>query len=246
VSARKFFSLLIGLIIMALIISGLLIYRDHHDNWVTASDATLNGTTYAIGIDYSGVMTDQEVQKGQFVQAGQLLGLIKSGTLIDRLHVANLSPNDLPYTLNKRQEVELHAANAGVVQDVNYIAGSFVPANQQIYVITDASQYYATAKFNRLTRQQVRTLTADKIVQLAYNDGTLIPSRIRSINIKQTDYDSYNVELESVPVTQPDPAKVKVGEPLNAVLILQEQDTYTRVADILHSVRTRLFQLLHH
>jgi hypothetical protein len=225
---RSFFSLICGLLGVALVVSSVMVYRGHLDARVPASKAILQSTDYGIGVDYAGVLVRQNIQKGEMVKRGQLLGLLKSGTLIERIREAKLTAADLPYKLDKDNNIELRATNDGIVQSVDYTSGAFVPGNHNIYEITSASQYFVTATFARMSRVQVNDLSADKGVQLTFGDGKVMPARIRSIHITPNE-STYNVELELIPASQPSVNNVKVGEPLDATLILEEEDTYTRI-----------------
>lgn len=227
---RPLFTLIFGSITVVLLIAGLIIYQDHKDSHVSASEANISATTYDVGVEYSGVMAQQNVQKGQVVTKGQVLGTIKSGTLMERLREAKLQPQDLPYPINATSEIELRAANAGIVKTVNFSSGSFVAANQPIYSIIDTNQYYVTSKFT-LGTQQLKDLDQQKNVQLHLQSGMSLPTRIRDISIKPAEGGKQVVTIESIPASQLNQDSFKLGEPVNTTLILREHDYWWHISN---------------
>jgi multidrug resistance efflux pump len=241
---RPLFKLIFGLVAVALLTAGLIVYQDRKDARPVASEATISATTYDIGVEYSGVMTQQNVLKGQVVTKGQVLGTLKSGTLMEHLRQAELQPQDLPYTINANSEIELRAANAGIVKSVNVAGGSFVAANQAIYTIIDTSQYYVTSKFT-LGTQQLKDLTQGNLVELQLQSGLSLPTRIRDIEIKPADGGKQVVTIESIPVSQLNQASFKLGEPVNTTLILRDQDYWSHITDWTTAQWANVQKLLH-
>jgi len=227
---RPLIVLVLGSISVLLLIAGLVVYQDRKDSHVDATEATISATTYDVGVEYSGVMAQQNVQKGQVVTRGQLLGTIKSGTLMERLREAKLQPQDLPYPINTNSEIELRAANPGIIKAVNFGNGSFVPANQPIYSIIDTSQYYVSSKFT-LGTQQLKDLTAQKNVELQLQSGMRLPTRVRDLQIKPADGGKQVVSIESVPVSQLNQDAFKLGEPVHTTLILREHDYWHHITN---------------
>lgn len=215
-----------GLITVALLITGLWLYHDRQNAQVVSSNATIRATTYSVGVDYSGILVDQRVQKGQMVQKGQILGLVKSGTLIDRLREAELTVKDLPYSIDSSNQIELKASNSGVIADIRYNDGSFVPANQDIYTIIDAEQYYVSSEY-LLTRPQVDQVENGKRIDITLADGTVLRSRVRGVQIQGRGA-KYLVTLESLPDGKIPAAQARAGAPVDATLLLQPNDTLSQ------------------
>ena len=227
---RPFIALILGAVGVLILVAALVVYQDHKDSHIDATEASISATTYDVGVEYSGVLATQNVQKGQIVTKGQILGTIKSGTLMERLREAKLQPQDLPYPINENSEIQLKAANAGIVKSVNFAAGSFVPANQAIYNIIDTNQYYVTSKFT-LGTQQLKDLTPQKNVDLKLQSGLSLPTRIRDVQIKPADGGKQTVTIESVPVSQLNQDSFKLGEPVSTTLVLREQDYWTHISN---------------
>lgn len=227
---RPLVTLIFGGIAVAILIAGLVVYQDRKDSHVDATEASISATTYDVGVEYSGVLSTQNVQKGQMVSKGQLLGTVKSGTLMERLREAKLQPQDLPYPINDNSEIELKAANAGIIKSVNFAGGSFVPGNQAIYTIIDVNQYYVTSKFT-LGTQQLGDLTTQKNVELQLQSGMDLPTRIRDMVIEPADGGKQEITIESVPVSQLNQESFKLGEPVRTTLILRDQDYWTHITN---------------
>lgn len=228
---RPLLTLFLGILAVLLLVASLVVYQNHKDSHVDDTEANISATTYDVGVEYSGVLTKQNVQKGQYVTKGQILGTLKSGTLMEHIRQAQLQPQDLPYPVNGgNSEMELRAANNGIVKAVNYDSGSFVSANQAIYTIIDVSKYYVTSKFT-LGTQQLKDLTTDKNVQLQLQSGLSLPTRIRDITIAQADGGKQVVTIESAPVSELNQDSFKLGEPVNTTLILHDQDYWTYITN---------------
>jgi multidrug resistance efflux pump len=235
-SRRAFFALIGGLALIVVSVALLMAYRDYKDTNIPASNAVLEGTVYYIGIDYTGVLVEQHAEKGQFVREGDLLGRLKSGSLIERMREAELTTDDLPYQLDKDDNIELRATNDGVITEINYTGGSFVPANQQIYEIVTADQYFVKATYEGLSKNQIEKLDTFRTAEITYRDDTAVPGSIRDLTIEQ-EGSLYNAELELVPGSQPNAQTVTVGEPVQAVLILKEENAFSRLKDVINGIR---------
>ena len=227
---RPLITLIFGGLAVVLLIAALVVYQDRKDSHVDATEASISATTYDVGVEYSGVLSSQNVQKGQKVSKGQLLATIKSGTLMERLREAKLQPQDLPYPINDKSEIELKAANDGIVKSVNFAGGSFVPANQAIYTIIDVNQYYVTSKFT-LGTEQLEDLTTQKNVELKLQSGMSLPTRIRDMVIKPAEGGKQEITVESVPASQLNQESFKLGEPVQTSLILRDQDYWTHITN---------------
>lgn len=221
--------LLIGFILLALLGGGLVVWRDRQYSRVSAVEAELKASMYTIGIDYSGVLTSQNVQRGQVVQADELLGTLKSASLMQKLRDSELVPKDLPYTVNDKSEIELRAAKPGIVKEVKYDSGSFVAANQDLYTIIDVDDYYVTSTFD-VSETMLKDITTQKVVELTLQNGTKVTTKTRDITIAK-DGVKHKVTIESAPQSKLATQSFKLGEPVKATLIMKDRDSLTAVEE---------------
>ena len=240
---RPFIALIIGVLLLGLVSTALLMWRDRQYARVNALDAELKVKMYNIGIDYSGVLMSQNVQRGQVVQAGDLLGVLKSGSLMQKLRDSELQMKDLPYTVNDQSEIELRAAKPGVVKEIKFDSGSFVSANQDLYTIIDTSEYYVVSTFD-VSEKMLQEINNDKIVNLKLQNDTVVPTKIRDITIER-DGVKHNVTIESAPMTKLTMDSFKLGEPVKATLMMRDHDSLSTVQQWLGSTVQQARNLLH-
>jgi multidrug resistance efflux pump len=226
---RPLAMLLIGVMIVGVLSTGLLVWRDRQYSRVSAIGAELKASMYNVGLDYSGVLISQNVQRGQHVQKDELLGTLKSGSLMQKLRDGELEAKDLPYTVNSKSEVELRATKPGIVKEVNFDSGSFVAANQDLYTIIDIADYYVTSTFD-VSETMLQELDNKKVVNLTLQNGTVVPTAIRDITIAR-DGVKHKVTIESAPKTKLAAQSFKLGEPVQATLVMKERDTMTTVEE---------------
>jgi multidrug efflux pump subunit AcrA (membrane-fusion protein) len=228
-SRRPIVMLLIGVIIVGTLSAGLLVWRDRQYSRVGAINAELKASMYNVGLDYSGVLTSQNVQRGQFVQKDDLLGTLKSGSLMQKLRDGELEAKDLPYTVNAKSEVELRAVKPGIIKEMNFDSGSFVAANEDLYTIIDVADYYVTSTFD-VSETMLQELDNQKVINLTLQNGTIVPTKIRDITISR-DGVKHKVTIESAPKTRLATQSFKLGEPVKATLIMKDRDTMTTVEE---------------
>lgn len=131
---------------MLAIVFGALFFKYDRQSNVVSDNGQVDGDTYAVGVDYTGVVTDVFLSQGDIVQGGETVATIKSSTLIERLNESTIQTEDLVFSLNENQEIVLVASQPGRVQKINFARGSFIPANSELALISE-KDLYVTADF---------------------------------------------------------------------------------------------------
>lgn len=158
---RSRLKLIGGLFLVACTIYGLLIILNHNMNTIESRSAKLGADTYTIGTDYSGIVTKQYVSEGQRVSAGQPLFRIKSTLLANDLSSGSITKNDVAFSIDSDNQVVLKATNAGIVSNIDYIEGAFVPANKEVASIVRDDSTYVEAAFTVNPPDYARIHTGD-------------------------------------------------------------------------------------
>lgn len=220
---------LVGMVLVLLACGALYVYQDHNDSRRTAASAKIRAETYQVGLGHSGIVTKQLVRRGDYVTRGQILGHYKSSTLIGEIRTGELVSRDLPYRLNKDNELVLTAPRDGRIESVNYTAGSFVPANHDIYEVIDEQSAFVDADFS-LSESQVKLINRHSPVRITLPDGTKTSCRINDLSVKPKG-GRYAVETECGLEGRFDFNTFTIGSPVSAQVILEEDTAWTRLTD---------------
>lgn len=225
-------SLVKGLLILLLIVAATFIYKDTRNDIKISNQSRIGADSYDLGIEYSGLIDKELVSQGDFVHKGDPLAYIKSSSLLADLGSKKVAKADLAYPLSESNEIIMLATQDGVLQDVNYLTGSYVPANQYIFKITAEDTPYVTSHFN-LARDDFQRLNKSTLLQVKLPNGQIVDSPIQQISV---DTGSQLSGLE-VPVTikstiKPD-RNLLIGSPVTANLHLNRQTQLQRIAHFL-------------
>lgn len=140
------FKLFQGLVLMLVIVSVALFFKFDRQSKVVSDNGKVDGDTYAVGVDYTGVVSDVFLAQGDVVRGGETIATVKSSTLIERLNESTIQVEDLVFSLNQDQEIVLVASQPGRIQKINFARGSFIPANSELAIISERN-LYVTADF---------------------------------------------------------------------------------------------------
>ena len=219
---KSILSLFLGIIIVALIAAGLLLFLEASRAAIKSTKAEISAESYSVGTDHTGLISKQFVQEGDVITAGQTLFQVKSSTLLEQMKENGLNANQLIYPLTPEGEIILKAPKAGKIQEIFYSQGSFIPANKEIATIIDEGSVKVTATFelprrdfaqlNKQTRLEVRLPNG------AYLNGTV--SAIRVIDQTQFVETEVDAKLERFKTNQ---LELTSGTPVESVLYLKEQ-----------------------
>jgi hypothetical protein len=232
-NAKAIRSLITGLFL--LFVFGLVIffYRDTQNGIKITRQSNINADSYVLGFDYSGIITSEPVKKGQYVHKGDALAYIKSSSLLVDINANKISKSDLTYPLSEDNQIIMQATQDGVLTDVNFLAGSYVPANQTIFKITASQAPYVVSRYD-LSRTDFQKLNLKTELQVKLPSGRLVVSPIRQIMVDTSSNNtgsSVRVDIQSA--IDPD-RNLLIGSPVEATLHLEKQ---TKLQKFLHYIR---------
>lgn len=232
-------SLLKGLVVLAVLFIGLVMYLDYSRSRVTAQHARIETRPYVVGTDYTGVITKQFITQGDKVTAGQPLFYIKSGVLVEQMRESKLTPDDLLYPLTEENEIILQAARPGVVSEIHYTEGSFVPANKEVATIIDTTAMRVKATYH-LTAPDYARVSQSTRMQVELPDGQTALAQIVSIRIVEQN-ELIVAELEAeVHSLESDQLKTASGTPVASTLYFEQTSLPERAWGVLRGVMDKV------
>lgn len=235
---KSFFRYVFGISLVIALAGSLTVYQDYRSSYSPSTSSEVNADTFAIGVEYPGVLTKTFVKEGDEVRKGQVLANFKSTILLNQLTEAKITPRDLNYPLADNGEIALTAAKDGTVKDVAYTSGSFVPGNKEIYTLVDSHSKYIVSRHLVATRD-LRLLNRNRKIEVKQYEGGTVTLQIRQIDIAISG-SNYLVTIESTPINESELAGVEIGSPLPAKVILNDQNLWTVVRDRAQQYYARL------
>ncbi len=235
---KSFFRYVFGISLVIALTAGLTIYQDYKSSYSASTSSEVNADDFSIGVEYPGLITKTFVKEGDEVKKGQTLATFKSTILLNQLSEAKIAPRDLNYPLADNGELALTVAKDGIVKDIAFSSGSFVPGNKAIFTLVDRNSKYIVSRHLLATRD-LRLLNRNRRIEVKQFDGNTITLQIRQIDIAISG-SNYLVTLESTPVIESDLAGAEIGSPLPARIILKDQSLWTILNDRAQQFYARL------
>jgi len=230
----KFITGIIATILVGLV---LFVYLDYSMSRVTAQDGQLESDNYTVGVDYSGVMTEQFVNEGSYIKVGDPLFELRSSTLAEAIRDNEIAQSTLLYSAEADGTVRISAAAPGQVQSIAYRKGAFVPANAEIAVINNEGGLYASATFV-LSAPDYSRLDTNSRVHITMPDGKKVDATVYDISLERVEgevqttvrarFDNQNINSDAF----------SVGTPIDAVLELRTDTLLDRISSRLKSLFT--------
>lgn len=225
-SGKSRLALFFGLILLAVGIGAVLIYMEYSHSRIAASEASVKAESYSVGIDYSGLISKQFIEEGDRVRAGQDLFYIQSNVLKQSMQELGLTKDELLYPLNEKGEIILKASKAGVVSNIEFTQGSFVPANKEIAQIMSSEVVFVDATF-RMPERDFARITKDTRIHVDLPNGSTSTADVSNINVRS----QMNNEVTAIvraKLTDVDTTTFisASGTPARAALVLNEHSFY--------------------
>lgn len=218
----------VGLIVVLAVAAGLTMLLNARNGMVDGRSAALAAESFPVGTDYSGTVTEQLVQLGDTVTAGQPLFELESGALQRDLAQGLVDPTAVPYRIRDDGTLVLVATDAGRVDSLVYAVGSFVPANSVIATVQRAGSLYIEAEF-LLTPQDYGRLAPDAVLDVVLPSNQQVVATVSRVQVETVD----GTARTRVVAYSPDLAAATadglfaVGTPVSATLHLRNDGPVT-------------------
>ncbi len=227
--------LALDVVLVAVVASGLAMFVEAKQAAIDSEQADISAAVIGVGTDYTGLVTEQLVQEGQEVTAGQVLSHIKSSTLIEQMRDSGLKPEELLYPLNDKGEILLKAPKAGTVSAILYGQGAFVPANKEVIQIIDKSSVRVTATY-QLARRDFARVSKQTRIRIHLPNGKYINGHAEAITVisqKETVETEIQAKLAGFEMRQ---LQLASGTPVDTRLYIKENTAWRTLKDTFNSV----------
>lgn len=207
------------LLIIGVIITGALFWKFERQSYIVSTQGELQSNAYTVGIDYTGVILNVLVKTGDTVTKDQPLVVLKSSTLIERLNEAKVSKEDLIYDLTSENDIILKAQSDGIVNDIFFTQGSFVPANSEILTVVD-NEYFIQAEFT-VPESDFYLITQDTPAVMSIGNDRY-KGTLQDFNVIKSENSLIYIEAKISPNNPNELQKYRIGSPMSTRLLIKD------------------------
>ena len=233
---------LIGILFVIAIVGALAVYLNGIMSVSQSSKAELAADSTSIGTDYPGLVVKQNVEEGDKVTKGQVLFEIQSAQLNDALTTRNVSVSSLPFSVDPvTNYIQLKASDNGVVEKIDYHAGSYAPAGGIVATVNTVGSLYVIAHFHLSPPDYARIAKTSKI-DLRLPDNSTQQATIFSIALESNGNSADTVVKARIKNADISDFRFSVGTPVQAKLQLSQDNWFQG----LFTVIEQLFKPLGH
>lgn len=220
------FRFIFGIIFVIAIVAALAFYLTGIMSVAKSTKAELDAASISIGTDYPGLVVKQNIEEGDKVTKGQVLFEIQSAPLNEALTSGTVSASSLPFTVSRTTNyIQLVASDDGVVDKINYRAGSYVPVGGIVATVYTVNSLYVTANF-RLSPPDYARIDKSSKISLRMPDNTTQEATIFSISLVRNGDGVDTVvkaRLKNADITD---FRFSVGTPVEATMQLGKTTWY--------------------
>jgi multidrug resistance efflux pump len=233
----KFFFGIIGVILLVAVLT---IFLNVSMSQSDSVKATLDAQARTIGTDYSGLVAKQNVEEGQQISEKEVLFELDSPQLKQDLTKGTITEASLPFTLNpETKNIEIRSVSAGVVDEIFYREGSFVPAGSVVTSIYVLDSLFVTAHF-QLSPPDYARIDEGTPIELLFPDNTRKEAKVTSVNLESSE-DKENVDTvikaEIIDANMSD-FRFSVGTPVSAKLQLRQDSWHQNIVRFVQDLFT--------
>lgn len=226
---------LFGILIVILSVGLLILYLNNAMSTVHAKRAELGADTTTVGVDFPGLVKTQNVTEGDKVSKGETLFVINSPQLSSTL--TNRTPtSSLPFSINYlTNDISLKAAASGVVEKVDYQAGSYVPGGTVVATIDTTDTLYVSAHF-QLTPPDYARVKKGNRMDVTFPDNGTSSAIVYSISLTPNGNAVDTVVKARLQGANLNDFRFPIGTPVEASMKLSQRMWYQDVTDFLHKL----------
>ena len=228
-SRLRFF---LGVVFIFVLAIGGFLYLNYSMSNITSKSATLEADAYAISVEYGGIVEKEYVSVGDEVKKNDPLFEINSSSLKEALDNKRVKKSGLLFTVASNGNILLHSNSAGVIRQVNYPEGAYIPPNNQIAQLAIKNSDYVTAKF-LLRAPDYARINKQKPLHVTLPDNTELQAKIFDISLKQEGSNVYTFVKARFSKDAKINSNFSPGTPLSASWQLQSNSWYTNSLNLL-------------
>jgi hypothetical protein len=215
-----------GILVVVFIVGALSMYLNSIMSVSQSSKAQLAADSTTVGTDYAGLIVKQNVEEGDKVTKGQILFEIQSTLLNDTLTKGNVTTASLSFSVDPTTNyIQLKATDDGVIEKIDYRAGSYVPAGGIVASVDTVGSLYVIAHFHLSPPDYARINKANK-VSLRLPDNSTQTATIFSIALVSNGDNVDTVVKARIKNADISDFRFSVGTPVEATLQLNQDNVF--------------------
>lgn len=226
-----------GILVVLLLVSGLFLYLNYSMSNISSRSATIESDGYAVSIEYGGTISEQFIEVGDRVKTGDPLFEIQSSTLSDALDSDSATVRNLPFSVTDDGNAVVRASNDGIIREVNFLNGAFVPANTQMAAVDIDNAKYVTARF-LLNAPDYARIVREEPVTVTLPDNTHLEAEIFDITLEKNGENVYTIVKARFDQSANIPTTFASGTPVQTRWQLEQNVWYRSSLEFLQ----RLFE----
>ncbi|MNQ35293.1 p-hydroxybenzoic acid efflux subunit AaeA [compost metagenome] len=220
------FRFLFGILFVVIIVVGLVLFLNYSMSVARASKAEIAADASSIGTDYAGLVVKQNAEVGDRVSKGQVLFELQSSKLAEELDNQTVTESSLSFDVDPdTKHILLKANNDGVVDKINYRAGSFVPTSGVVATVNMVDSVYVTGYF-QLSPPDYARINKDNKVTVVLPDNSTREATIFSIALVRSGDSVDTVVKARIQGADLNDVRFSVGTPVQARLMLSQETWY--------------------
>lgn len=223
--------LFIGIVAVIGVAIGLFLYLNYSMSNITSQSATLESDTYAVSVEYGGVVEKQYVEIGDTVKKGDPLFELKSSSLADALQAKQVDATALLFSLTDAGNILITANNDGRVRQVNFLMGAFAPSNSQIALIDIADTQFVTTRY-LLRAPDYARINRDHPVSVTLPDNKKLNAEVFDISLQKDGEKVYTIVKARFADTAVIPETFSSGTPVSATWQLEKSNWYKALIEL--------------
>ena len=228
--------LVFGILVVILIVGALSMYLNNIMSVSQSSKAQLAADSTTIGTDYPGLIVKQNVEEGDKVTKGQVLFEIQSTQLNDALTKGLVMTAPLSFNVDPATNyIRLKASDDGVIEKIDYRAGSYVPGGGTVASIDTVGSLYVTAHF-RLSPPDYARINKSNTINLRLPDNSTQTATIFSIALVSNGSNVDTVVKARLKNADISDFRFSVGTPVEATLLLKQDNIFQGLFNIIQQL----------
>ena len=227
---------ILGILGVLVIVALLVLYLNNALSTVHANRATLESDAQTIGTDYSGLVVKQNVTDGDTISKGQILFEITSPQLTANIANGSVKKASLPFSIDPTSDnIQIKAADNGVVQKVNYLTGSFAPSGGILATINTVGTSYISGHFHLSPRDYARVKKGNAM-DVTFPDNKHVTAVVQSIALAKDGDRVDTIVKARLNGKSISDFQFPVGTPVEASLKLTDRTWYQNMTDVVHNL----------
>lgn len=215
-----------GILVVIFIVGLLATYLNSIMSVSQSSKAQLAADSTTIGTDYPGLVVKQNVEEGDKVTKGQILFEIQSTQLNDALTKGSVTASSLSFSVDPTTNyIQLKASDNGVIEKINYHAGSYAPSGSIIASVNMVGSLYVIAHF-RLSPPDYARINKTNKIDLRLPDNSKQTAAIFSIALVSNGDSVDTVVKARIKNADISDFRFSVGTPVEATLQLNQDNIF--------------------